>query len=67
MFIFYGLNIVLDSIVRNLVRMALIRLWKRGINVRQMVLVGYSRAAEEYVDRIDAKSRIGMPGAGHFG
>ena len=54
MFIFYGLNIVLDSIVRNLVRMALIRLWKRGINVRQMVLVGYSRAAEEYIDRINA-------------
>ena len=59
MFIFYGLNIVLDSIVRNLVRMALIRLWKRGINVRQMVLVGYSRAAEEYIDRIDANPEWG--------
>ena len=66
MFIFYGLNIVLDSIVRNLVRMALIRLWKRGINVRQMVLVGYSRAAEEYIDRIRCQSRMGICGCGAF-
>lgn len=51
-FIFYGLNTVITVVVRNVVRGALTRVWKKGMNVRQIVLVGYSRAAEEYIDRI---------------
>lgn len=57
--IFFVLNTVLESIVRNLVRSALMRVWRRGENVRQIVLVGYSRAAEEYIDRVTQNPQWG--------
>ncbi|MDO5424435.1 MAG: undecaprenyl-phosphate glucose phosphotransferase [Eubacteriales bacterium] len=58
-FIFYVLNIFFEILVRNLMRMALTSIWRKGINVRQMVLVGYSRAAEEYIDRINQNPQWG--------
>ncbi|HIS31577.1 MAG TPA: undecaprenyl-phosphate glucose phosphotransferase [Candidatus Limivivens intestinipullorum] len=59
-FIFFGLDVCLETLVRNLFRMALMNNWRRGINVRQMVLVGYSRAAEEYIDRINQNPQWGL-------
>ena len=32
---------------------------KRGLNQKQMILVGYSRAAEEYIDRIQQNPQWG--------
>ncbi len=52
LFIFYGLNIVYEFIARILIRMLLRNIRKRGFNQKHIVLVGYSRAAEGYIDRI---------------
>ena len=37
---------------RNVVRIILMRFRKSGLNLKHIILVGYSRAAEEYIDRI---------------
>lgn len=52
LFIFYGLNITYEFIARILVRMLLRNIRKRGFNQKHIVLIGYSRAAEGYIDRI---------------
>ncbi len=51
-FYFYVINISLEALVRNCIRLALQRLRRKGFNQKHMILVGYSRAAEEYIDRI---------------
>ncbi len=50
--IFYGLNIVYEVAARVFLRMFLSKLRKDGFNQKHIVLVGYSRAAEGYIDRI---------------
>lgn len=52
LFMFYGLNIFGEIVVRLLIRMALMNIRRRGMNLKHILLVGYSRAAEEYIDRI---------------
>ncbi len=52
LFIFYILNIVLDETVRMVIRYILRKIRKKGLNQKHILLVGYSRAAEEYIDRI---------------
>lgn len=52
MMLFYGINIFLETLVRNLIRMFLMKIRKKGMNLKHILLVGYSRAAEEYIDRI---------------
>lgn len=52
--IFYGLNIGLEFIARVILRMLLRGIRKKGFNQKHIVLVGYSRAAEGYIDRIKA-------------
>lgn len=52
LFIFFGLNIVYEFIARVLLRMLLRSIRKRGFNQKHILLVGYSRAAEAYIDRI---------------
>lgn len=50
--LFYGINIVLESLMRKTVRFGLRRMRKKGYNVKHILLVGYSRAAEEYINKI---------------
>lgn len=52
MAIFYVTNIVLTSMARIVLRKVLQTLRKRGYNLKHVLLVGYSRAAEEYIKRI---------------
>ena len=52
LFIFYVINICLEAIARNLIRYFLRSMRWKGYNLKHIVLVGYSRAAEEYIDRI---------------
>ncbi len=52
LFIFYGLHVVLEVTVRNVIRSVLKDIRRKGLNQKQILLVGYSRAAEEYIDRI---------------
>ena len=46
-FYFYLINITLESLVRNFIRLFLQRLRRKGFNQKHMILVGYSRATEE--------------------
>lgn len=52
LFIFYVINISLETAARNLIRYFLRSMRRKGYNLKHIVLVGYSRAAEEYIDRI---------------
>ena len=58
---FYVINIVLEIIARNLIR------WlsekdpaQSGFNLRHLIFVGYSGAAEAFIDRILCKSSMGV-------
>lgn len=57
--LFYTLNILLATLVRNLVHTFLRIMRKRGYNVKYILLVGYSRAAEEYINRIRSNPQWG--------
>ena len=53
LFYFVVLNVVLETIAQNAIRYFLRSIRRRnGYNLKHIVLVGYSRAAEEYIDRI---------------
>ena len=57
--IFYFVNILLETGVRNLIRYFLRSMRKKGYNLKHILLVGYSHAAEEYIDRIIANPQWG--------
>ena len=59
MFIFYIINNTAEIIFRNLIRWVLRKIRNRGFNQKHILLVGYSRAAEGYIDRIKANSQWG--------
>ena len=50
--VFFGINIVLEIFMRKCVRFALRYIRKKGYNIKHILLVGYSRAGEEYIDKI---------------
>ncbi len=50
--VFCGLNIVYMTLMRACVRFFLRSIRRSGYNIKHIVLVGYSRATEEYIDRI---------------
>ncbi len=52
LFVFYCVNIVLEVFVRNLIRVGLRKIRSQGFNQKHILLIGYSRAAEQYIDRI---------------
>ena len=52
MAIFYVLNIVITTISRIVLRKVLRSMRKRGYNLKHVLVVGYSRAAESYIDRL---------------
>lgn len=58
-YIFYVINVCVQWGVRLLIRYLLRDMRKRGLNQKQVVLVGYSRAAEEYIDRVLANPQWG--------
>ncbi len=57
--IFYVINCFLEIILRNVIRYVLRNIRRRGYNQKHILLVGYSRAAEEYIDRIMAHPEWG--------
>lgn len=52
MAIFYVLNIVITTFSRIILRKVLRSIRKKGYNLKHVLVVGYSRAAESYVDRL---------------
>ena len=57
--IFYGTNVVLECVFRFFLRKFLENMRRKGKNLKHILIVGYSRAAEAYVDRILANPQWG--------
>ena len=58
-FIFYGMHIVLTILERNVIRYILRLMRAKGYNQKHILLIGYSRAAESYIDRVLANPEWG--------
>ena len=56
---FTAINIVLCTIARMMIAKTLRIIRKRGHNLKHVILVGYSRASEAYIDRIFANPQWG--------
>ena len=56
---FYVFNIILQWCTRMLIFTLLRDMREKGLNQKQMICVGYSRAAEEYIDRVLANPQWG--------
>jgi len=59
LFIFFCINVFAENIVRYAIRQTLRTSRRNGRNLKYILLVGYSRAAEEYIDRIRANPQWG--------
>ena len=51
-FYFYVINIVLETVFRNLVRYFLRYIRKKRFNLKYVLLIGYSKAAESYINKL---------------
>ncbi len=58
-FIFFGFNIVFGILFRILVRKVLREMRVHGYNQKHILLIGYSRAAQSYIDRVNANPSWG--------
>lgn len=52
LFVFFCINIFICVVERNLIRIILRKMRRSGYNQKHMIMVGYSSAAEQYIDRI---------------
>lgn len=53
-FIFFCINVFFEVLLRMAIRIVLRIMRKSGFNMKHILLVGYSRASEAYIDRIRA-------------
>lgn len=51
-FIFWGVCIGLETVVRNMMRALMMFWWKRGYNIKYVLLVGYSGSAQSYINKV---------------
>jgi len=58
-FLFALFNFILTVIERNVIRQVLRSIRRRGMNLKHILLVGYSSAAKEYIDRIGQNPQWG--------
>lgn len=58
-FVFFGLNILFGFTFRFITILILNSLRKHGHNLKHVLMVGYSRAAEGYIDRINSNPEWG--------
>lgn len=56
---FFFVNIALDTLERNVIRKFLRSMRSKGYNQKHVLLIGYSRAAENYIDRVLANPEWG--------
>lgn len=59
LFGFFALNTILTTLFRSLIRYFLHFFRKKGYNLKHILLIGYSRAAEEYINRINMNPQWG--------
>ena len=57
--LFFIINVVLTTLSRSLIRSALHYFRRKGYNLKYILLIGYSRAAEAYIDRLNANPQWG--------
>lgn len=57
--LFFTTNIILDTAFRSILSYSLRMARRKGFNLKHIVLVGYSRGAEAYIDRILANPQWG--------
>ena len=57
--IFIGFNFILTFTERNLIRLVLRDIRSRGMNLKHIILVGYSKAAEGFIDRVSENPQWG--------
>lgn len=58
-FYFCGINIILETLERNSIRSVLRSMRSKGYNQKHILLIGYSRAAEGFIDRVRANPEWG--------
>ena len=58
-FLFFGINLFAEILMRNILRIALRSMRSKGYNQKHLLLVGYSRAADGFIDRIQANPEWG--------
>lgn len=58
-FVFFSTNVILEIFVRNIIRIALRNARSKGHNQKHVLLIGYSRATEQYLDRVIANPEWG--------
>lgn len=56
---FFAINIVAETLERNLIRLVLRSMRSKGYNQKHILLIGYSRAAEGFIDRVLANPEWG--------
>lgn len=64
MAMFYVINISITTFSRIILRKVLRSIRKRGYNLKHVLVVGYSRAAESYIDRLQWNPQWGYSVAG---
>ena len=64
MALFYIFNVGITSWVRLVLRKSLRTMRSKGYNLKHMLLVGYSRATEEYIDRLTDNPQWGYVACG---
>ncbi len=57
--IFFGINVVLTTVMRSLLRSLLEYFRRKGYNIKYILMIGYSRAAEEYINRVSNNPQWG--------
>lgn len=58
-FIFFCVNVFCEVLMRNIIREILRNMRTQGYNQKHILLIGYSRAAEQYIDRIKSHPEWG--------
>lgn len=58
-FVFFGINICVEVTIRNIIRECLRNMRRQGYNQKHIVMIGYSRATEQYIDRVRANPEWG--------
>ena len=58
-FYFFAINVVAETIERNAIRQVLRSMRGKGYNQKHILLIGYSRAAEGFIDRVKANPEWG--------
>ena len=55
----FGINLFAEILMRNILRIALRSMRSKGYNQKHLLLVGYSRAAEGFIDRVNVNPEWG--------